>query len=275
MIYHDFHPEPPIGEHIDLILHYRSYRPEHSIERVVPDGTITLILELDGHERTVYDNETLQPVEKFRGAWVSGAQEAFLSISAVDQSRMLAVRFRPGGAAAFLGGSVDELTGRVIDARELFGETVRALRTRIVEADDPQESIRGALAWLADRFVAADGPPAPIRDVVERISAEPKFFSKRLADVAASAGYSHKHLISLFRRYVGLTPKRFQRIMRFSEILPHVVNKESVSWAQVSAECGYYDQSHFIREFKRFCGYNPQQFLDSSEHGRTNFIPVE
>lgn len=59
----------------------------------------------------------------------------------------------------------------------------------------------------------------------------------------------------------SLTPKIYQRILRFNEILPKIRDKEQTAWAEVAYPCGYSDQSHFIKEFSHFSGFNPQEFI--------------
>ena len=71
-----------------------------------------------------------------------------------------------------------------------------------------------------------------------------------ITDLIQITGYSPKQFIQLFKKYVGLTPKQFHRIMRFNEILKLIKNNETILWTTIAADCGYFDQSHFIRDFK-------------------------
>jgi len=77
--------------------------------------------------------------------------------------------------------------------------------------------------------------------------------------------------------HFGLTPKVFHRIFRFNEILKQLQGKQHLVWAQIAYEFGYSDQSHFIKEFKEFSGFNPQEFINSEYHRdeETNFFPLD
>ena len=94
-----------------------------------------------------------------------------------------------------------------------------------------------------------------------------------IRDLSEQMGISHKHLIALFHEEVGLSPKRFCRIRRFQGVLEAIEHSGRVDWADLACACGYYDQAHFIREFRDFAGMNPSAYL----HGRgdyARFIPL-
>ena len=87
---------------------------------------------------------------------------------------------------------------------------------------------------------------------------------------------SQKHLIHLFKKYIGLTPKWYQRILRFNDLLKQIQNKENIAWADIAYRCGYTDQSHFIKEFKHFSGFNPREFIKKEFHqDKPNFFPLD
>ena len=72
-----------------------------------------------------------------------------------------------------------------------------------------------------------------------------------------------RNLERIFRTYIGLSPKFFGRIIRFNKIF-ELVQIEDPSWSDLVFETGYYDQSHFIRNFKAFTGEDPTRYLFSS-----------
>ncbi len=87
---------------------------------------------------------------------------------------------------------------------------------------------------------------------------------------------TQKHLIEQFKKFCGLTPKVLHRIFRFNDILQQIQNKQNISWSQVAYLSGYSDQSHFIKEFKEFSGFNPNEFIDRAfNEGEPNFFPLD
>ena len=83
----------------------------------------------------------------------------------------------------------------------------------------------------------------------------------RIADICSDFGVSRKHLTQQFREEVGLTPKRFARIVKFSAIIETLGGMERVNWSDFALACGYYDQAHFSKEFKAFTGGTATEYL--------------
>ncbi len=74
-------------------------------------------------------------------------------------------------------------------------------------------------------------------------------------------GISQKHLITQFSRYVGASPKQVARIYRFKHVLYSLNPILPVDWTQIAFQAGFYDQSHFTKEFEAFAGYTPTDYL--------------
>jgi AraC-like DNA-binding protein len=81
-----------------------------------------------------------------------------------------------------------------------------------------------------------------------------------IQEVVKDSGYSHRHFIALFRRAVGLSPKRYCRVLRFQSALERVTGEEAASWIDLALEAGYSDQPHFNREFQEFAGVAPGEY---------------
>jgi AraC-like DNA-binding protein len=74
-------------------------------------------------------------------------------------------------------------------------------------------------------------------------------------------GMSQKHLIELFKQKVGCTPKELGRLYRFGDIVDGIDLTQPVDWTFVAHQFHYHDQSHFIRDFKKFTGNTPTDYL--------------
>ena len=80
----------------------------------------------------------------------------------------------------------------------------------------------------------------------------------------------------MFKRYVGLTPKVYQRVLRFNEVFVKIRENGTIDWAEVAVQCGYADQSHFIKEFRRFSGFKPAEFIQAGvDNDEGNFFPLD
>ncbi len=86
-----------------------------------------------------------------------------------------------------------------------------------------------------------------------------------IAEITEQIGLSQTRFVQVFREEVGLTPKLFCRIQRFQQALRHVESHPlmgcPVDWVKVALDCGYYDQAHFIHDFRAFSGINPSAYL--------------
>ncbi|MFK7817291.1 MAG: DUF6597 domain-containing transcriptional factor [Planctomycetaceae bacterium] len=272
MIYHAISPEPPLDRFVESVFHLKGYQPEHSIERLVPDTRASLVIELDGQERWIADNETLKPVQMCRGSWVSGPHRRYFSISALANTELLAVQFRVGGLFPLVQSPIDEITDRVVDAQQLLGDSIVELRENLIRTESSEDKVRLAEQWLIRKMDVSLSPPTGIQQAIEAIVTRPSL--ETLSECITDSGYSQKHVIHLFKKHVGYRPKDLQRVIRFAQAMAAIQAGEPIEWAMLSAECGYSDQSHFIRDFKHFSGFTPTGFQDVGTD-RVNFIPIK
>ena len=97
--------------------------------------------------------------------------------------------------------------------------------------------------------------------------------TRTIADVTGQIGLSAKRFIQVFAGEVGLTPKLFCRVRRFQRTLRAMGQGRPVEWATLAADCGYFDQAHFIHDFRAFSGINPSTYIaQRTEH--LNHVPL-
>ncbi|MEM7360832.1 MAG: helix-turn-helix domain-containing protein [Pseudomonadota bacterium] len=266
-------PAASLGPYIEAIFHYQNFVPDHSIERVVPTGHIFILFELDGFVRNTFDNQTLEPNAEYSQVWISGMHRGHISISAHENSEMFVIQFKPYGSRPFLHLHTAELNEKVIAIEEVLGTSLLDLREAMLKTDTPQDKFELAEAWLLERFDASRQPPQELIDFVDVLQKEPV---AKLHELIADHGNSQKHLIEQFKKYLGLTPKWYQRIVRFNELLLKIQQQQEISWAEIAYDCGYADQPHFIREFKHFSGMNPAEYIQQEfNQGEPNFFPLD
>lgn len=159
-----------------------------------------------------------------------------------------------GQDAARLRGAVVDLAAAWPDLADLRGRLRAAART----GTGPDALLEGLVAHLEHRLV----DPAPgvdrCAEAVTLLDADP---GREIADVARRLGVSHGHLDRVFLRHVGLTPRAYARIARLRRVLADLDVFGPVSWSDVAAGAGWFDQSHFIRDFKRHTGVTPSAYV--------------
>ncbi len=272
MIFENNILQPPLNKFIEAMFHFKGFMPDHSIERVVPTGHLFILFELDGIERHTFDNVSLEPNGTFSKVWISGIHKNYLSISAPQNSEMFVIQFKPTGAYPFLHTPIHKLNNSVIDAQKIVGNEILELHDKLLQASTSQDKFELAENWLLNRH-RESGPDQELLDFFNKIAVQG---DDKHQDAIATYSKTQKHLINQFKKYFGLTPKNFQRIFRFNEILQQMQGKQYVEWSQIAYQCGYADQSHFIKEFKEFSGFNPQEFIKNDfNKDEPNFFPLD
>lgn len=273
MIFETHKLKEPLSTCIESVFHFTNFMPDHSIERVVPTGNIYILIELDNFIRNTYDNDTLKPEKTLQKVWISGMHRNYISISAHQNSEMLVIQFKPYGAYPFFHFPINRLNEKIIPSDEVFGNQLLILREEILKQNLSTEKLLIAENWLNSRFDHKKMVPQKLWPIIEKLQNEPV---NRYQNIIELYSNTQKHLIDQFKKFIGLTPKYFQRIMRFNEILLQIQKKKHISWAQIAYQCGFSDQSHFIKEFKHFSGFNPQEFINEDyNQNMPNFFPLD
>ena len=163
----------------------------------------------------------------------------------------------PIGCRAVLGLDPAALRGDVADLGTVWPRSA-ALRTALLGEPDPIRMLTILAATLEDQLVE-DAPGLDLcARAVALLEVEPRI---EISVLAGRLGVSHGHLDREFVRVVGLTPRALARILRLRCVLAEVDVFGEVTWARVAAEWGWFDQSHFIRDFKRHTGVTPSDYL--------------
>ena len=136
MIYRMHTPGFPLSQFIEHIWFYEGYDPEHRMERLLPDGTVEVVIDLRAEPRKLYRRDDFSRHQAFKRSWISGKQSRYIVIESAPDSSMIGVHFRPGGTYPILGCPVSEITDRVIELDLVLGSAVNSLRDQIIEAPD-------------------------------------------------------------------------------------------------------------------------------------------
>jgi AraC-like DNA-binding protein len=215
-------------------------------QRVVPDGHSELIL------------NWRQPFEWFQaGAWhkqpqcfLAGQIDGPLLLKPNGPAKMLGIGFQPHGAASVFPQPMHELSGRFTPLEDLSRRLSRDI-DQILESPDPIAAVEAALSSMLD--ISRDGDLL-IEEAVRRITLAKG--GSNLASLSRELGLSIRQLERRFQAVVGLPPKLFCRIQRFSNVF-RVLGQPSCDWVETAVACGYYDQAHLIRDCKNLSGNTP------------------
>ncbi|MEY2557677.1 MAG: hypothetical protein QOE34_1102 [Verrucomicrobiota bacterium] len=226
---------------------------------ILPDGAVELIVNLGDPQKLCHPDDYSRSTS-FRHSWISGERTAPIVIDEAGDVHLIGVRFRPGGAWPLLGLPLSEFTGRVVELDAVLGREMDRLRDDLGEAPDDKARFALVEAWLSHRMRAHAQAPRAVSYALEVIRRGGD--AVRIGRIADEVGLSHKHLLREFDRCVGLRPKMFARVCSFQRAIDWIGHKPAVDWADAAVACGYYDQAHFIHEFRAFSGLTPASYLE-------------
>jgi len=158
-----------------------------------------------------------------------------------------------------------EITGEMPDVQSILGSEGDILEDRIMTAAGNAERIRIASTFLIHKLREKQTPHPPFLSSVQRL--QRMHGDIRIADLARMYCLSPRHFERKFKHYTGFSPKLFARLTRFYAAIDNYFDTSQKSLTEIAVECGYYDQSHFIQDFKMFSGHNPGDFFYKNVEG--------
>lgn len=261
-------PGPPLSQFVAYLWWMRDV-PDHTAERIVPSGTLELVVSLHEDEIAIYQPATLQR-ERHSGAVVSGAYHRYFIADTRAHASIVGVHFRPGGAGPVLGVPPGELADRHVDLACLWGRAAGELRDRLCACATPAERLGLLESMLQSRLPARwtghDAVPLALAQL-----AQP---GATVREVAATVQLSWRRLIEVFTADVGMTPKRLQRVLRFERACQLARQSPAAGWPRIARRCGYFDQSHLIHDIRAFTGLSPVQLVDASQAVKDHHVAV-
>jgi AraC-like DNA-binding protein len=192
-------------------------------------------------------------------ARVAGVQPRRFRRRLQGQDRVFGIKFRPAAFQPFFRAPLSRLTGRTVSLRSVFGPESLSLRDAILAEEDPRRCMALAQDFLLSRLPPMPAEVARLRDVVERLAADPDIL--RMEQVSALAGMEPRQLQRRFNAVVGVSPKWVIQRYRLHEAVELLSRKDAPDMASLALRLGYFDQSHFIRDFKAVVGRPPARYL--------------
>ncbi|MES2279325.1 MAG: helix-turn-helix domain-containing protein [Bacteroidota bacterium] len=255
-------PHPDLAQLIDCYWIVTGDDAETRVEKIIPDGFTELIFHYgDAYRTDISGSWQIQPPHL-----LAGQISSFFSLENTGQSIIVAIKMQPAGLTQLFGLQMSDYTNQIFGLDAIPNHNIARLRQLLPPTADEQ-----ALKLVFDGFflpLSKSVTANPVNTAVNHIFERNGMVTvKELTDIA---GVGERQLERLFKRYVGLSPKFYARVIRFNYIFEIIKNK-SLPWADVVYQAGYYDQSHFIRNFKAFTGEDPSAYY-FDEDNMANFF---
>lgn len=207
----------------------------------VPDGTIDILFRCSSFD----------PLAVVCGSVKKGKRIQF------DHDELyFGARFYPGTAERVLGCPLTDFT-----EREILLHEVEKDAEKLMENMSAAQTFQERISLFENHYINfhknRNTIPPLVRNILELINHSSGEI--RIQDIAESTKYSTRHINNIFKKYVGISPKLFARIVRFQRCFSLMRQNKRDDYASIAYQAGYYDQAHFINEFKEFSLSTPSQ----------------
>ena len=259
-------PAKELGKYIECFWTVEDEDRTPAIQKIVPDGFPEMIF----HFGDPYQIKLNSKWAKQSSCLLGGQITHCFYLKNTGASNILGIKFRPTSVGLLFDIDMHPLTDRVVSLRTLGHPELRTIESLVQKAHLHNERIELVSTYLSNKLRVVD--PGPISNAVDKILSSNGTMSVR--EICEATACSERQLERLFRRYVGLSPKLYSRIIRFTYIFQHVRLSTKMNGSELGIASGYYDQSHFIRNFKAFTGEDPSQY-SFDEPSLANFFLKE
>ncbi len=186
-----------------------------------------------------------------------------------DEVQAIGIRFYPGKSYPFIQVPAYELTDHIVPSCEIglqAFDTKPELFSKSVNQEKQIEILESLLTSRLIKFSQKD------KNVLQSVALIKKHNGLiKIDDVSKQLGMSRRHFERRFRYYVGLSPKEFCRIIRIQTVKSHMKLSSPQSLTSLAYDAGFYDQAHFIKEFREIMGLTPGQYLSEKSEGVSHF----
>jgi AraC-like DNA-binding protein len=264
MLFERIAPDPQLADFIECYWIVEDVSVEIRKQKIIPDGFTEIIFHLaDPYRICLNDSWQLQS-----RSLLAGQIRKYFFLENTGTSIIIGIKLKPTALTHLYQLKMNELTNYVLDIREVLGDKFQAVEQSIRSATQHSERI----AALNNYFRMITGGVKKETHAVDRaidlIRKEHGMVT--MATLCEVASVKERQLENLFKEWVGLPPKFFTRMIRFNYIF-ELVNENKQNWSDLAYEAAYYDQSHFIRNFKSFTGENPTDYA-FDEQNMANFF---
>jgi AraC-like DNA-binding protein len=268
-------PQPPLSQHVPLLWFDDHYLPATKRERLLPTGSMDLVFDLSGDCSRIFRDDMDVTGATFRDGIICGPHSRYFVLDTSKPSCVAGISFAPGGASRFFRLPLNEFQDRHVSLGLVWGSATSSLiQERLLAAATGGDKLRVLEQVLWEQAIRPIGETrhAAIDYALGRFKRVPHVDT--LARITDKAGLSPRRFIQLFSEETGLPPKLYCRIQRFQSVIAaSQPGERRSSWANLAADCGYFDQAHFIHDFKAFTGLTPGAYL-AVRGAHTNHVPL-
>lgn len=223
-------------------------------ERVYPCGYATMVFHYGSPSkfRKKNSNNYIEP-----NLVICGQQTTYYDLSLSGKTGMILIVFKPHGVQPFFNFPITELLNQNLSLQDLASNDACELEDKLFNAPDNKQRIIHLENFLINKLIT--------KNEFERVEHAIKLIEHskgqmRAREIASEVCLGIKQFERTFSKYVGVNPKKFASIVRFQNVIQSG-SKDKGSLSQIAFDNGYYDQSHFIHDFKSLTDLTPKAFF--------------
>jgi AraC-like DNA-binding protein len=227
---------------------------DFTFKHMLPEGIFELIFSFGG------DFTQCSPGgnwEKRPAAFVGGLFDQKYAIAPATDIHVLGVKFHPHAARHFFNKPLNEFRNTIVKLDDAFGPTGRQLEVNVFNASTEIEQVNLLNAFFLNQLEHHYSSDETANHLIHNMSVSNG--NAPLKELAESISKSERQLRRIFNEQIGLNAKSFARILRINHFLNTFSSKENLT--ENAYRLGYYDQSHFVHDFKRVTGHAPSHYF--------------
>lgn len=241
-----------LAKYVSRIWTY-SCKPDPGYEKIFPTPNAQLLINLYGQTLSHWtvDGSILREAGS---PGLQGVLTEPVMIDRIQKTDICGVQFAVGGLSAFTDQYAERFVNHIVDAADIWGDAVFSLREELQSTMDPKHRCAQIESFLLQRFHNNQIELEMLRKFTDLLDS-----GENVTTLQNTQGISQRRLHALFDRHVGIRPKHYSRIARFTRTLPGISKKQQLS--RIALDLGYSDQAHMTREFQQFASSSPRSAL--------------
>lgn len=224
---------------------------------IVPDGCMKLIFHYGDPYKHYTDSGNCITLPK---CFLIGQLTRPYEVEPTGETGTFFVCFHPNGFLPFTTIPIKEMENTAVPLERLFGKNGQEIGQMILNANSTSERINLIETFLLNRLTDTQTIDHIVKSTVETILTANGQIS--VDELSKQANTDRRQLVRKFSSAIGLSPKQLSKTIRIQATLKILLTKKVTSLTNLAYENEYYDQAHFIKDFKEFTGLTPKEFYD-------------
>lgn len=261
MKYKKYSPHPALSTYIECLFFWQVSRQSQEIAiDSPPTGYNAVIFNLEGGYQIAQHSRDRQEIES---SFVVGQSTSNYQLFLKDAIYQIGIVFKPTGIFKIFGIPGFEISNGRFSLDDLSASSLQLLEEQIAAMETPDQQINHIqhvlLNQLASKNLVPDRLDLSVNEIVSKRG------NIKISEILSGTFMSRRKFERRFLHEVGLSPKYYARLRRYGHVCSLIAGKREADWDTLLFPSGYYDQSHFIKDFKEFSGLSPEKYLHNNQ----------